>query len=68
MSEIKLIHMGKAQCAIDMGDGSERGEYVNQDYMINTLGRPMRAVSLMTSYYPLDESFPKRAHDAFPDQ
>ena len=68
MSKIQLIHMGKAKCAIDMGDGSERGEYVNQDYMINTLGRPMRAVSLMTSYYPLDEAFPKRAHDAFSDK
>ncbi len=67
MDIIKSIHMGKAECAIDMGDGSERGEYVNQDYILNTLGRPMRAVSLMTSYYPLDEAFPKRAHEAFSD-
>ena len=68
MSEIKAIHMGKAECAIDMGDGSERGEYVNQDYLLNALGRPMRAISLMTSYYPLDETFPTRAHDAFSDK
>ena len=25
------VHMGKAKCAVDLGDGSERGEYVNQD-------------------------------------
>ncbi len=67
MEKFDLIHMGKAQCAVDLGDGSERGEYVNQDYILNTLGRPMRAISLMTSYYPLDKGFPKRAHDAFSD-
>ena len=40
MSEIKKIHMGPAKCAVDLGDGSERGEYVNQDYILNKLGRP----------------------------
>ena len=45
MSEIKKIHMGPAKCAVDLGDGSERGEYVNQDYILNKLGRPHRAVS-----------------------
>lgn len=68
VNSIEKIHMGPAKCAIDLGDGSERGEYVNQDYILNTLGRPMRAISLMTCYYPLDEAFPKRAHDAFADQ
>ncbi|MBP5494421.1 MAG: hypothetical protein J6X97_04935 [Lachnospiraceae bacterium] len=68
MSQIKKILLGKAECAIDLGDGSERGEYVSQDYILNVLGRPMRAVSLMTSYYPLDETFPTRAHDAFSDK
>ena len=47
MSEIKKIHMGPAKCAVDLGDGSERGEYVNQDYILNKLGRPHRAVSLI---------------------
>ena len=30
MSEYKIysLHMGKAKCAVDLGDGSERGEYV----------------------------------------
>lgn len=68
MSDIKKLHMGPAQCAMDLGDGSERGEYVNQDYILQTLGRPLRAISLMTCYYPLDEAFPKRAHDAFSDK
>ena len=44
MSVIKKIHLDKAECAIDLGDGSERGEYVNQDYILNVLGRPMRAI------------------------
>lgn len=56
-----LLHMGPARCSVDLGDGSERGNYVNQDYIINKLGRPHRAVSLMYCYYPLDEGWPKRA-------
>jgi len=55
------VHMGKAKCAVDLGDGSERGEYVNQDYILQTLGRPHRSISLMYCYYPLDEGWPKRA-------
>lgn len=64
----KKIHMGKAKCAVDLGDGSERGEYVNQDYILNKLGRPHRAVSIMYCYYPKDEAFPARAHDAYADK
>ena len=62
---IYRIHMGPARCAADLTDGSERGEYVPQDYILQTLGRPMRSVNLMYCYYPLDESFPLRARDAF---
>ena len=62
------IHMGQARCAIDLTDGSERGEYVPQDYILKTLGRPMRSVNLMYCYYPLDETFPVRARDAFADR
>lgn len=61
MDKIYAIHMGKAKCAVDLGDGSERGEYVNQDYILQTLGRPHRSISLMYCYYPLDEGFPGRA-------
>lgn len=55
------LHMGPARVALDLGDGSERGEYVNQDYILQVLGRPHRAVNLMYCYYPLDEGFPARA-------
>ena len=62
------IHMGSARIAMDLTDGSERGEYVSQDYILHTLGRPVRSVNLMYCYYPLDEGFPLRARDAFPDR
>lgn len=61
MEKIYRLHMGKAKCAVDLGDGSERGEYVNQDYILHTLGRPHRSISLMYCYYPLDEGWPGRA-------
>jgi len=57
----KLVHIGPAKCAMDLGDGSERGEYVNQDYILEKLGRPHRAISLMYCYYPLDAGWPGRA-------
>ncbi len=50
-----------AQCSVDLGDGSERGEYVEQDYILSKLGRPMRAINLMYCYYPNDKEWPKRA-------
>jgi hypothetical protein len=53
--------MGQAKCALDLGDGSERGEYVNQDYILYKLGRPHRGVNLMYCYYPLDKGWPARA-------
>jgi len=54
------VHMGKAKCAVDLGDGSERGEYVNQDYILHKMGRPHRSISLMYCYYPFDKQFPGR--------
>lgn len=63
--EIKKIHMGKARFFLDLCDGSERGEYVNQDYILHALGRPHRAINLMYCYYPNDEGWPNRARDAF---
>jgi hypothetical protein len=56
-------HMGPAKVALDLGDGSERGEYVNQDYILHTLGRPHRAVNLLYCYYPLDKGWPCRASE-----
>ncbi|MCQ2417912.1 MAG: hypothetical protein MJ071_08920 [Oscillospiraceae bacterium] len=66
--DLSLTHLGKARCAMDITDGSERGEYVSQDYILKTLGRPLRSVNLMYCYYPLDETFPVRARDAFRDK
>jgi len=55
------LHMGPAKCALDLGDGSERGEYVNQDYILNVLDKPHRGINLMYCYYPLDKGWPARA-------
>ena len=66
--KIYSIEMGAAKCAVDLGDGSERGEYVDQDYILHKMGRPHRAISLMYCYYPLDKTWPVRARDAFADQ
>lgn len=55
------LHMGPAKCAVDLSDGSERGSYVNQDYILHKLGRPHRAINLMYCYYPLDKGWPVRA-------
>ncbi len=55
------LHMGPAACAVDLGDGSERGEYVCQDYILDKLGRPHRSINLMYCYYPLDKGWPTRA-------
>lgn len=59
--------MGKARCAVDLGDGSERGEYVNQDYILHKLGRPHRSISLMYCYYPLDKEWPGRISEVMKD-
>ncbi len=61
-------HLSAAKCSVDLGDGSERGPYVSQEYILNKLGRPHRAISLMYCYYPLDETWPKRARDAYADR
>lgn len=61
VSVIYKILLSVAKCAVDLGDGSERGEYVNQDYILDKLGRPHRAISLMYCYYPYDEGWPGRA-------
>jgi len=57
---MKKLHMGPAQCALDLGDGSERAEYVNQDYILHRLGRPHRAVNIMYTYYPHEPQWPAR--------
>ncbi|MBR6761064.1 MAG: hypothetical protein IKM30_03410 [Oscillospiraceae bacterium] len=59
--QLHRIHMGPAICAADLSDGSERGEYVCQDYILRKLGRPHRSINLMYCYYPLDKGWPGRA-------
>jgi len=62
-TDIYRLHMGQARCALDLGDGSERGEYVDQDYILQVLGRPHRGINLMYCYYPLDKGWPVRASE-----
>ena len=50
-----------AQCAVDLGDGSERADYVNQDYVLGKMARPHRSINLMYCYYPYDKGWPQRA-------
>jgi hypothetical protein len=59
--KIKRVLLQPANCAVDLSNGSERGEYVNQDYILNKLGRPHRAVNIMYCYYPNDVGWPVRA-------
>lgn len=63
----RIIHLTPAGCALDLGDGSERGEYVDQDYILNKLGRPHRGISLMYTYYPKDKEWPVRSSEAHPE-
>jgi hypothetical protein len=58
------VTLSPADCSLDLGDGSERGEYVNQDHVLTTLGRPHRSINLMYCYYPFDKGWPERASDA----
>ncbi len=64
---MKQVHLLPADCALDLGDGSERGEYVCQDYILNVLGRPHRAVNIMYTYYPNDKEWPMRISEACAD-
>lgn len=64
--EIKKVKLTQAQCALDMGDGSERGFYVNQDYLLRKMKKVHRGISLMYTYYPKDAGWPVRACEAFP--
>ena len=58
---MKKIILIPADCALDLGDGSERGLYVNQDYILQKLHKIHRGISLMYSYYPNDKEWPTRA-------
>ncbi len=59
------LQIGPAKCSVDLGVGSERGSYVNQDYILQKLGRPHRAINLMYCYYPLDKGWPERVSKVY---
>ena len=59
--ETKKTYLKSAPCALDMGDGSERGLYVNQDYILQKMRKIHRGISLMYTYYPNDKEWPTRA-------
>lgn len=68
MKKLTGVRLTPAKCAVDLGDGSERGFYVNQDYILQKLHRPHRGVNLMYCYYPMDETWPRRAQEAYADK
>lgn len=68
METINKVFLKGADCALDLGDGSERAPYVNQDYILRKLGSIHRGISLMYTYYPKDKGWPQRASIAFPQK
>ena len=66
MDNLKRITLNPARCGLDLGDGSERAEYVNQDYILNVLGRPHRNIGIMYTYYPKDKEWPRLFSEATP--
>ena len=67
MNKLNKVTLTPATCGLDLGDGSERAEYVNQDYILNTLGRPHRNIGIMYTYYPKDKEWPERISVACKD-
>lgn len=64
----RKILLKPADCALDLGDGSERGLYVNQDYILHKMHKIHRGISLMYTYYPNEKTWPKRASVACPQE
>lgn len=62
---VHQVTLTPAACSLDLGDGSERSEYVSQDYILSVLGRPHRGINLMFCYYPLNKGWPKRVSTVF---
>lgn len=64
---MRKVFLCPAVMGLDLGDGSERAEYVNQDYILHTLGRPHRNINIMYTYYPKDKEWPERISEACKD-
>lgn len=58
---MRKVYMKECPCALDLGDGSERGFYVSQDYILQKMKKIHRGISLMYTYYPNDKEWPTRA-------
>jgi len=58
--KIREVKMLAPHCGADMSVGSERGDYVAQDYVFEKLGRPSRGINLMFAYFPLEDTWPDR--------
>ena len=67
VNKISKVMLRPAKCGLDLGDGSERAEYVDQDYILQTLGRPHRNINIMYTYYPKDKEWPQRISEACKD-
>lgn len=66
--DTRKVFLKAAPCALDLGDGSERGLYVNQDYILQKMRKIHRGISLMYTYYPNDKTWPVRASVACPQE
>lgn len=64
METFYKMHLAPAVCGADLSDGSERGDYVDQDTILRKLHRPHRQINLMYCYYPNDAGWPLRARYA----
>ena len=64
---VNRVSLTPAACALDLSDGSERADYVNQDYILWGMGRPHRNINIMFTYYPLDKEWPARASEVNTD-
>ena len=62
---IHRVTLCPAACSVDLGVGSERGEFVSQDYILGVLGRPHRAINIIYCYYPFDKGWPNRVSQVF---
>jgi hypothetical protein len=65
---VHQVRLSPAGCSVDLGTGSERGEFVSQDYILGVLGRPHRAINIIYCYYPFDKGWPGRASEVFRNQ
>ncbi len=67
IKSVRSVSIAPGSCSLDLGDGSERAEYVSQDYILERLGSPHRNINIMYTYYPNDKEWPQRVSEACAD-